>query len=397
EVKPNGKVAIVSGGKMTKAYVIARQLKAQGCRVVLLETSKYWMVASRASNCVDRFAMVPLPEKDLAGYLDAVRALAIEEKADLFIPVTSPAASEYEAQVAPVLPAGCVSWSLDLETVRDLDDKTAFCSSAERLGLPAPRSHRVASDEEAHAFNEKLLAEAATATAGAETRYILKSLAYDSMHRLDLFTLPCAPDNPWIIQTFVVGDEYSTCALVKEGRLLAFTDNRACLSCFNYTPARSEALRSWVRDFCAARRLSGVVCIDFIVDAQSGTPYAIECNPRFSSNVLNLFWNPPFGGALFRPHKGGGVEAFFWPPPPPPPLQIWALLSKRPFSLRSAGALLSTVATKKDAYFDVADPLPFIAHLFVHIPALLARNLSTGNKWAKIDPCIGKLTEENGD
>merc|ERR1719424_2365769 len=159
---------------MTKAYVIARQLKAQGCRVVLLETSKYWMVASRASNCVDRFAMVPLPEKDLAGYLDAVRAL---------------------------------------------DDKTAFCSSAERLGLPAPRSHRVASDEEAHAFNEKLLAEAATATAGAETRYILKSLAYDSMHRLDLFTLPCAPDvldaylaklhtdgaaitqeNPWIIQ-----------------------------------------------------------------------------------------------------------------------------------------------------------------------------------------------------
>lgn len=194
EVKPNGKVAIVSGGKMTKAYVIARQLKAQGCRVVLLETSKYWMVASRASNCVDRFAMVPLPEKDLAGYLDAVRALAIEEKADLFIPVTSPAASEYEAQVAPVLPAGCVSWSLDLETVRDLDDKTAFCSSAERLGLPAPRSHRVASDEEAHAFNEKLLAEAATATAGAETRYILKSLAYDSMHRLDLFTLPCAPD-----------------------------------------------------------------------------------------------------------------------------------------------------------------------------------------------------------
>ena len=76
-----------------------------------------------------------------------------------------------------------------------------------------------------------------------------------------------------------------------------------CLSSFNYTPARSEALRSWVRDFCAARRLSGVVCIDFIVDAQSGTPYAIECNPRFSSNVLNLLSNPAFGAALIRPDE----------------------------------------------------------------------------------------------
>ena len=41
--------------------------------------------------------------------------------------------------------------------------------------------------------------------------------------------------------------------------------------------------------------------------------------------------------------------------------------------------------------------LPFLAHLFVHLPMLLLRNLRTGNKWAKIDPCIGKLTEENGD
>ena len=83
------------------------------CRVVLLETSKYWMVASRFSNCVDRFATVPVPEKDPDAFLEAVRALAVEEKADLFVPVTSPVASQYEAHVASVLPAGCRSWSLD--------------------------------------------------------------------------------------------------------------------------------------------------------------------------------------------------------------------------------------------------------------------------------------------
>eukprot|EP00964_Phaeocystis_antarctica_P088483 scaffold56308_cov61-Phaeocystis_antarctica.AAC.11 len=58
----NGKTAIVSGGKMTKSFVLTKQLKAQGCRVVLVETNKYWMVASRFSNCVDRFVTVPVPE-----------------------------------------------------------------------------------------------------------------------------------------------------------------------------------------------------------------------------------------------------------------------------------------------------------------------------------------------
>merc|ERR1712032_1694536 len=53
--------------------------------------------------------------------------------------------------------------------------------------------------------------------------------------------------------------------------------------------------------------------------------------------------------------------------------------------------------TQKDAYFDAADPLPVLDHLYVHLPMLLIRNVHTGNKWAKIDPCIGKMTEENGD
>ena len=28
---------------------------------------------------------------------------------------------------------------------------------------------------------------------------------------------------------------------------------------------------------------------------------------------------------------------------------------------------------------------------------IIREHLELGNKWAKIDPCIGKLTEENGD
>lgn len=413
KVASNGKVAIVTGGKMTKAFVVIKQLKAQGCRVVLCETSKYWMVASRFSRCVDRFVTVPVPEKAPEAHLKAMAALAEEEKADVFVPVTSPLHSAYEARLSSVLPERCFSWSLSSEEVDALDDKVVFCQAADALGLPTPVSHRMCSHADVWAFNDRLREQAQANPTAKFPRYILKNLQYDSMHRLDLFTLPCTPDaleeyisdilidesNPWVVQTFVVGDEFSTCAVVKDGRLLAFTDNAACLSCFNYLPARNSKLREWVEVFCAARRLSGILCIDFIIDAE-GTPYAIECNPRFSSNITSFYDNPAFGAVLVDP------DAFSSTVQPLPSAvetywlfsEVWAAMTKPglPLSQRAAG-VIDSLLHKKDAYFDPTDPMPFLAHFFVHIPTLLLRNLRNGNKWAKIDPCIGKMTEENGD
>merc|ERR1719424_2096245 len=138
--------------------------------------------------------------------------------------------------------------------------------------------------------------------------------------------------NPWTVQTFIVGDEYSTCAICKEGKLLAFTDNAASLSCFNYLPARNDKLREWVATFVAARKLSGVACFDFIVGAD-GEPY----------------W-------LFA--------------------EVWAALSKP--SLASFSAVFDALFHKKDAYYDPRDPLPSLALLHVHLPTLLARNIYKG-------------------
>ena len=234
------------------------------------------------------------------------------------------------------------------------------------------------------------------------------------MHRLDLFTLPCAPakleayladptitlnaDNQWTVQTFIVGDEYSTCAICKDGKLLAFTDNAACLSCFNYVPARNDKLREWVATFVAARNLSGVACFDFII-GDDGVPYSIECNPRASSNIANFYNHKGLGAVLANPESNlfdktieplPGVVETYWLF-----AEVMAFFSKP--SLTTFAAAFDALFHKKDAYYDPRDPLPSLAQLYVHLPTLLARNIYTGNKWAKIDPCIGKMTEENGD
>lgn len=73
-------------------------------------------------------------------------------------------------------------------------------------------------------------------------------------------------------------------------------------------------------------------------------------------------------------------------------------LTKPGYSLRErVTQLYQTLFHKKDAYFEPRELLPFLALHFVHVPTLLVRNIRRGNRWAKIDMCIGKLTEENGD
>ena len=79
-------------------------------------------------------------------------------------------------------------------------------------------------------------------------------------------------------------------------------------------------------------------------------------------------------------------------------VDVWYALSKPGLSLtQRAKEIYACLFEKKDAYFDPYDVLPFLALHYVHIPTLLARQIRKGNRWAKIDMCIGKLTEENGD
>ena len=414
---PNRKTAIVTGGKMSKAYFVAKHLKDAGCRVVLVETHKYWMVASRFTSCIDRFITVPVPEQDPKGYLSALKQLAYEEDADLFVPVSSPVASIYDAQVGKVLPPSCRSLSTGEVWTAALDDKVTFNELAKQAGLPVPDTRRMTSKEAVFAFNDML----ASREDKDATKYIFKNLQYDSMRRLDLFSLPCATEKlaayldgidevstraPWVCQAFMQGTEYSTCAIAHEGALALYTANVASISCFNYEHDPDPRLREWVETFCRTHKISGVVCIDFFIDNQTGKALAIECNPRFSSNIASFHNSPSVGRAYLEPQsysKAGTVET---------PLSsagetCWigfeiydALLGKGGAhkTLRErAFAIAESLFVKKDAYYDAADPWPFLALYYLHLPTLLARNIVRGNRWAKIDLCIGKLTEVNGD
>ena len=46
--------------------------------------------------------------------------------------------------------------------------------------------------------------------------------------------LDISPTKPWMLQRLLAGMEYSSYTLAHRGRVLAHSDNEACLSCLDY-------------------------------------------------------------------------------------------------------------------------------------------------------------------
>lgn len=344
---------LVTGAKMSKALHAARSLWRAGHRVILVETDKYWCSGSRLSRAVTAFETVRDPRVDGKAYLMDLQRVFEAHKCDTFLPVSSPFSAHYDAMFLRSLDGssvtkGCLEskgcFGVDAAEMvvpsknRNLhfsasmcdilDDKHAFSSfCSKHLGLQELMlpSHLLGSDAQVLQLNKELLDQ----NDGA--KFVLKNLAYDPLHRLDLFCLPRANEaevaaylakiradgngvcegEPWQAQLFVERARELACyAVVRNSQLRLFT---ACLSSASQlryvhiggpapkdvprNPAhtgmvgeQAAACRAWLENFCAAARtagkdLNGQMCLDFMCTVAGGEvrAYPLECNPRVHS------------------------------------------------------------------------------------------------------------------
>jgi predicted ATP-grasp superfamily ATP-dependent carboligase len=397
----NPKKILVSGGKMTKALQLARSFHAAGHRVVLVETHKYWLTGHRFSKAVDRFYTVPAPQKDPEGYTQALLAIAKKENIDVYIPVCSPVASYYDSLAKSVLSGCCEVFHFDPEVTKMLDDKFAFAEKARSLSLSVPKSFKITTPEQVLNFdfsNEK-------------RKYILKSIPYDSVLRLNMTLLPCdtpeqtaafvkslpiSEEKPWIMQEFIPGKEYCTHSTVRDGELRLHCCCESSAFQVNYENVDKPEITQWVSHFVKEMGLTGQASFDFI-QAEDGTVYAIECNPRTHS-AITMFYNHP-----------GVADAYLGKEPLDQPLQplpdskptywlyheIWRLNEIR--SLQQLQTWFKNIWRGKDAIFAVNDPLPFLMVPHWQIGLLLLDNLKRLRGWVRIDFNIGKIVELGGD
>jgi hypothetical protein len=389
------RTVLISGGKMTKALQLARSFHAAGHRVILVEQAKYRFTGHRFSRAVAAFHTVPKPQSP--DYAPALLDIVLREGVDVYVPVCSPAASLYDALAEPLLAPHCEVLHAGAELIAVLDDKSAFMDLAASLGLPVPDSHRIASPEQVADFDF-----------GPGDEYVLKSIAYDPVHRLDLTPLPrptpqetaafarskpISAGNPWIMQAFVRGQEYCTHGTVRDGELKVFCCCESSAFQINYENADVPEIRHWVEAFVKPLNLTGQVSFDFLVDA-AGRVFPIECNPRTHSAITMFYDDPdlaaayldPDGPVLSRPRPGSRPTYWIYH-------ELWRLVTQP----RAARSRLGTIARGRDAIFDWSDPLPFLLVHHLQLPSLLLANLVHDKPWIRIDFNIGKLVEPAGD
>ena len=395
QVAARPRTVLVSGGKMTKALVLARAFHRAGHRVVMVEQGRYRLTGHRFSACVDAFHVVPDP--DDPGYAAALLEVVQAEGVDVYVPVCSPLASRFDALAGRVLAGRCEVVHPDPATVVSLDDKDTFAALAASMGLPVPATHRITDPAQVAAFDF-----------GAHPgRWLLKSIAYDPVNRSDLTALPrptaaetaafaaskpISADNPWILQSFVTGREHCAHATVRRGRVTAWVVCESSGFQINYAPVHAPAIRAWVERFVAELGLTGQVCFDVVV-TDDGDLRAIECNPRAHSAITLLADQGP---ALARAcldddapvvEPAPGTRATYWIYH-----EVWRLLTRR-----GRLARLASIARGRDAVLDADDPWPFFMLHHAQIPSLLLGALVRGQDWVRIDLNIGKLVQEGGD
>lgn len=393
EAAAEPKTILVSGGKMTKALQLARSFHRAGHRVILVESHKYRLTGHRFSRAVDRFYTVPKP--DAEDYAEALLAIVRREGVDVYVPVCSPAASRYDARAKRALAGHCEVLHVDPDTVEMLDDKHAFSVMAASLGLGVPHCHRITAPEQVADFDFE----------GHERPYVLKSIPYDPVRRLDLTKLPRATaaetaafaralpiseDNPWIMQAFIEGQEYCTHSTVRDGVVQLHCCCASSAFQINYAMVDKPEIEAWVRTFVGALGLTGQVSFDFI-EAEDGRLYAIECNPRTHSAITMFYDHPGVARAYLEP---GAPEVRPLPGSRPTHWlyhELWRLV-RRPSLPR-----VRAIARGKDAIFDWADPLPFLMVHHLQIPSLLLANLRQRKGFIRVDFNIGKLVEAAGD
>lgn len=393
------RTVLLSGGKMTKALTLARAFHRSGHRVVLIESGRYRWTGHRFSRAVSAFHTVPAPADP--GYGDALERIVRQEGVDVYVPVCSPESSRYDALAKTALSAHCDVVHVGPEMIDELDDKSRFAVAAGALGLAVPDTHRITDPEQVAEFDF-------TREDRRGRSYILKSIAYDPVHRLDLTPLPLptreqtasfarnrpiSAENPWILQELVVGEEYCTHGTFRDGELRVYACCRSSAFQVNYEMIDKPDIEQWVRRFGRALALTGQASFDFIETAD-GTAYAIECNPRTHS-AITMFYDQPH--ALSRGYLEDGTSSVVPTAASRPTYwlyhELWRVL-RHP---RSAGERWRVIARGRDAIFDLDDPLPFLLVPHLQVPARLLDNLRRGRDWIKIDFNIGKLVEAGGD
>ncbi len=334
---------LITLGRLPKALELCRGFSRLGWRVVVAEPHARHLCG--ASRDVALSVQVPPPARDQRAYLAALAAVARQEGARLVVPVSEEVL--HVAHLPPLIPETRVL-SMPPELVLRLHHKGGFAAMMQAIGVAVPETHALGTSAAAAlAASGDVVVKPGHSCSGRGVRVIRRGEA-----------LPAEEDS--VVQRFVAGEEFSSCTLAAEGRVLGTAIYRGTLFggsvAIAFERLEHAAIEAWIADAVAALGWTGFIAFDFRVDAD-GAVFGIECNPRTTSG-LHFFEPEDIARAILSP-----APLRFRPATRLQ--QLWSCLTETQLSLfRRDGSFarnLRNLLTTRDATWAARDPWPLLS------------------------------------
>lgn len=169
----------------------------------------------------------------------------------------------------------------DFVLLRALHSKWDFLRLADGCGAGVPEAAKVDSLTEARnwACNRPVVLKPEFSRFGVHVRLYPKGIPADASELANL--------GQWVVQDFILGEEFSSYSVADKGRLLAHSLYRPAYrltasASFFFEPANDASSREFVRAFVQKTNFTGQISFDWIRDA-AGKLNVLECNPRATS------------------------------------------------------------------------------------------------------------------
>ncbi|MBK8085309.1 MAG: hypothetical protein IPK28_16645 [Devosia sp.] len=270
---------LITGARAPVALHLARLFHAAGHAVLLADSQRYPIAA--ATRMKQAYRRLPSPRGNVAAYAAAVSELIAEEGIDLVVPTCEEvfflaAARDLGGEAIPL-------FAPDFGTLAAAHHKGQFAADGADLGGGPPPTQVVTSAAELRAL-------------GYERDRVLKPAWSRFASRVLVRPTPDAtaavvplPTDPWVVQTYLPGEEICGYGVAVGGRLLAFSAYRPRYRAgagagIAFAPADDSAALQFATAYAHRTGWTGQLSFDYRRDAQ-GTLHAIECNPRAVSGV----------------------------------------------------------------------------------------------------------------
>lgn len=334
---------LITLGRLPKGLDLIRSFNALGWRVIVADPYRDHL--ARVSRAVSKTYRVPAPFEEPSAFRSALLNIVKDEAIDLIVPVSEDIL--YVSALHHDVPSEVTIFSMPSDLIRHVHDKYEFIMLAREIGLTIPET--------------ALLSQSQAKQIAERKNYVVKPRHSCAGFGVNFFSrhTPLPELSAGIVQEAISGEEFSTCALAHDGRVLKQVIYRGTLQSGTVSVGFERVVNSsvddWVVRFVAATRWTGFISFDFIITAE-GIPYAIECNPRTTSG-LHFFVNrdiakailDPSHSMLFRRQKRL--------------IQFWSVMQHFSDHFGHAQEMrraLRHIFLVKDVTFSWSDPLPLL-------------------------------------